>query len=252
LVESSSKIKDKKIKEFNLVLKSNNSYDFNSQITGNLLGNFIKKNWGIEIDKNGRTSYSNPCVIRVYREDNEKHLEKFLQNDYKNNNYDLIIASQAYRAASSVTAKVKNVIGPLMRLLNKSGKLLITHTSGGDSIQKVLKLAFKDKEAFPNTAKDIIEHLKDNPFGENNIYNFSKPMNYFFKFKRAPNQTVSELFGNNVDAKWANIVYVGQIAEKDIQNLENNSRLRNKVRKTINDLNQIQFKNEIFSITKVR
>jgi hypothetical protein len=77
-------------------------------------------------------------------------------------------------------------------------------------------------------------------------------MNYFFKFKRAPNQTVSELFGNNVDAKWANIVYVGQIAEKDIQNLENNSRLRNKVRKTINDLNQIQFKNEIFSITKVR
>ena len=77
-------------------------------------------------------------------------------------------------------------------------------------------------------------------------------MNYFFKFKRAPNQTVSELFGNNVDAKWANIVYVGQIAEKDIQNLENNSRLRNKVRKTINNLNQIQFKNEIFSITKVR
>ena len=32
-------------------------------------------------------------------------------------------------------------------------------------------------------AKDIIEHLKDNPFGENNIYSFSKPTNYFFKFK---------------------------------------------------------------------
>ena len=244
--------KDKKTKEFNLVLKSNNSFDFNSQITGNLLGNFIKKNWGIEIDKNGRTSYSNPCVIRVYREDNEKHLEKFLQNNYKNNNYDLIIASQAYRAASSVKVKVNNVIGPLMRLLNKSGKLLVTHTSGGDSIQKVLKLAFKDREAFPNTAKDIIEHLKDNPFGENNIYSFSKPMNYFFKFKRAPDQTVSELFGHNTDAKWANIVYVGQIAEKDIQNLENNSRLRNKVRKTIDGLAQVQFKNEIFSITKVR
>ena len=77
-------------------------------------------------------------------------------------------------------------------------------------------------------------------------------MNYFFKFKRAPNQTVSELFGHNADAKWANIVYVGQIAEKDIQNLENNSRLRNKVRKTIDASNQIRFKNEIFGITKVR
>ena len=40
--------------------------------------------------------------------------------------------------------------------------------------------------------------------------------------------------------------------EKDVQNLENNSRLRNKVRKTIDGLAQIQFKNEIFSITKVR
>ena len=156
LIESSNKIKDKKVKEFNLILKSNNSFDFNSQITGNLLGNFIKKNWGIEIDKKDRTSYSSPCIIRVYRQDNEKHIKKFLKNDYKNNNYDLIIASQAYRAASSVKVKVNNVIGPLMRLLNKSGKLLVTHSVGGDSVQKILKLAFKDKEAFPNNAKDII------------------------------------------------------------------------------------------------
>ena len=36
LIENSAKIKDKKVKEFNLVLKSNNSFDFNSQITGKL------------------------------------------------------------------------------------------------------------------------------------------------------------------------------------------------------------------------
>ena len=74
--------------------------------------------------------------MRIYREDNSRHLKQFLKNDYKNNNYDLIIASQAYRAASSVKIKVNNVIGPLMRLLNKSGKLLVTHSYGGKSIQK--------------------------------------------------------------------------------------------------------------------
>ena len=252
LIESSHKIKEKKVKEFTLVLKDNNSFDFNAQLSSNRLGSFIKKNWGIEIDNKNRTSYSNPCIIRIFREDNEKQLGKFLKNNYKNNNYDLIIASQAYRAASSVKIKVNNVIGPLMRLLNKSGKLLITHTSGGESIQKVLKLAFKEKEAFPNTAKDIIEYLKANPIGENNIYNFMKPRNYFFRFKRAPDQTVTELFGHNTDAKWANILYVGQIPEKDIQRFENNSRLRNKVRKTIDGLNEIQFQNEIFTITKLR
>ena len=251
-VESSSKIKDKKIKQFNLVLESDNSFDFNSQITGVALGNFIKKNWGIEIDNKGRTSYSNPCIVRIYRKDNERYLKTFLKNDYKNNNYDLIIASQAYRAAASVKVKVNNVIGPLMRLLNKSGKLLVTHSSGGKSIQKVLKIAFKDKEAFPNNAKDIIEYLKNYPIGENNIYSFSKPNNYYFKFKKAPDQTVTELFGHNTDAKWANILYVGQIPEKDIQMLEKNQRLHNKVRKAIDLSGPIQFQNELFSITKRR
>ena len=252
LIEGSKKIKGKKIKEFSLVLKSNNSFDFNSQITGRHLGNFIKKNWGIEIDKNGSTSYSNPCIIKIYREDNEKHLKKFLKNEYKNNNYDLIIASQSYRAAASVKTKINNVIGPLIGLLNKSGKLLITHTCGGDSIHKILKLAFKDSVFFPNSAKDIIEYLKTSPFGNSGLYSFSRPIDYYFKFKRAPDQTITELFGHNSDAKWANILYVGQVAEKDIQSLENNSRLRNKVRKAIDKSDQLKFKNEIFSITKVK
>ena len=252
LIENSSKIKNKKVKEYSLVLKSDNSYDFNSQITGNSLGNFIKKNWGIEIDKNDRTSYSNPCLIKIYREDHERHLKQFLKNDYENNNYDLIIASQAYRAASSVKTKVNNVIGPLMRLLNKSGELLITHSLGGDNIQKILKLAFKDKEAFPNSGKEIIEYLKSNPIGENSIFKYITPKSYLFNFKKAPDQTVSELFGHNVDAKWANILYVGQIPEKDILTLEKNKTLYNKVKKLIASERQIQFKNEIFSIVKVR
>ena len=164
----------------------------------------------------------------------------------------MCIRDRAYRAASSVKVKVDNVIGPLMRLLNKSGKLLVTHSYGGNGIQKVLKTAFKEKEAFPNRAKDIINYLKNNPTGENILYNFSKPQNYGFYFRKAPDQTVTELFGHNTDAKWANILYVGQIPEKDIQVVERNSRLYNKVKKTIEDLGKIEFKNELFAITKTR
>ena len=54
------------------------------------------------------------------------------------------------------------------------------------------------------------------------------------------------------DAKWANILYVGQIPEKDIQILEKNQRMHNKVRRTIDGFSEIQFKNELFSITKKR
>ena len=148
--------------------------------------------------------------------------------------------------------KVKNVIGPLLRLLNKSGKLLVTHSVGGPSIQKILKLAFKDKEAFPNSAKNIIEYLKDNPIGENSIYSYANPKSYSFDFKKTPDQTVTELFGHDTEAKWANILYVGQIPEKEIQNLEKNKNLYNRVLKKIGSEKYIQFKNEIFCVSKIR
>ena len=140
----------------------------------------------------------------------------------------------------------------IIRLLNKSGRLLITHSLGGENVQKILKVGFKDIEAFPNQAKDIIEFLKNNPFGENNIYTFSKPKNYNFQFKKTPDQTVTELFGHNTDAKCANILYVGQIPEKDIQKLEKNTKLYNRVKRMIDKTAVIEFKNEIFAITKVR
>ena len=249
-IENNNKIKDKKVKTYTLILKEDNSYDFHDQI--NKLNNFIKKYWGIEIDNKSRTSYAHPCIIRIYREDHKRYLEAFLDNDYENNNYDLIIASQAYRAASLVKVKVTNVIAPLMRLLNKSGRLLVTHSCGGDSVEKILKFAWKDKDPFPNNARDIIEYLKNNPVGENNKYSYSKPKFYTFNFKRSPDQTVSELFGHGVDAKWANILYIGQIPEKEIQEIEKSSIAQKKIKTAINKEDKMFFRNEIFSIKKIR
>jgi len=249
-IENANKIKNKKVKVHNLILKEDNSFDFHTQI--NNLNNFIKKNWGIEIDNKSRTSYSNPCLIRIYREDHKRYLEPFIDNDYENNNYDLIIASQAYRAASAVKTKVNNVIAPLMRLLNKSGRLLVTHSCGEDTVEKILKIAYKDKKPFPNKAKDIIDFLKNNPVGENSRYSFSKPKPYSFKFRRSPDQTVTELFGHGVDSKWANILYIGQIPEKDIQIVEKSPTIYKKVRAAILKEERMFFKNEIFSIRKVR
>ena len=48
------------------------------------------------------------------------------------------------------------------------------------------------------------------------------------------------------------MLYVGQIAEKDIQALEKNTALQKKIKRVIDKSKEIQFQNEIFSITKLR
>ena len=55
-----------------------------------------------------------------------------------------------------------------------------------------------------------------------------------------------------VDAKWANILYIGQIPDKDIQAIEKSNVAYKKVRTAINKEDKMFFKNEIFSIRKIR
>jgi hypothetical protein len=55
-----------------------------------------------------------------------------------------------------------------------------------------------------------------------------------------------------LDAKWANILYVGQIPEKDIMAIEKNASALKRVKNAIIKEERLFFKNEIFSIKKIR
>ena len=124
-----------KVKIKNLVLKGSNAHDFEKQL--DKLELFINKNWGFDIDKNGRTAYVKPCIINIFREDQEKLIIGHLPKAKKNNVYDFILASQAYRSRSSTKAKISNVINPLSKILKQDGLLVITHSVGHDSIEKL-------------------------------------------------------------------------------------------------------------------
>ena len=80
---------------------------------------------------------------------------------------------------------------------------------------------------------------------------FAKPIIYNFKFRKSPDHKVTELFGNAVDSKWANILYVGQIPEKHIQKIEKNKKLFDNVKKLIHQTKEIYFENEIFKIKRI-
>ena len=173
-----------------------------------------------------------------------------MNKENETSDYDFIIASQAYRAASDVGIKASNVIKPLIDLLAKPGRLFITHSCGSDTVEKILKLAWKDKDPFPNKAQDLIDFLKNGNLEKGSKYYFSKPKKYNFKYKKTPDETISELFGYGVESKWANILYVGQVPEKDINEVEKKPIIIKKVKNAILK-EDIFFNNEMFTIKKV-
>ena len=70
----------------NIVLKGKNAYEFEQQLEK--LDSFINKNWGFDIDDNGRTAYVRPCLINIYREDCKELIEKNIPKAHKKNEYD--------------------------------------------------------------------------------------------------------------------------------------------------------------------
>ena len=86
------------------MLKGKNAYEFEQQLEK--LDSFINKNWGFDIDDNGRTAYVRPCLINIYREDCKELIEKNIPKTYKKNEYDFILASQAYRSRSLTKSKI--------------------------------------------------------------------------------------------------------------------------------------------------
>ena len=241
-------IYDEDMKIMRIELFGDNSYDFNTQITNHSVINFVNRYWGVKIDESGNTRHINPCIIKIYRRDQHKLISPTIESAQPVNNFDLIIASQAYRARSSVERKVRLVIEPLMKLLDITGELLITHSIGGEMVSGLLKIVFEDFKPFPTLANDLICHLQKVSNKDRNHYLFSAPTTYKFNYISPPDGVASELFGLEVEKKLESLLYYAQVTNEQLSNLKANNKRLLDLREVLQKTKELTFENEFFSI----
>ena len=185
LLDDPSGLKHKSTKILKIELMGDSSYDFQHQLTGSVVNNFISRHWGINLDDLGNSSYTSPCIIKIYRSDQKNSILINHKSCGTTNYYDLIIASQAYRSRSTTDEKIKLVISPLIKLLNKSGTLLVTHSIGAEVISELVKTVFDKIDPFPITANDLLNKLQVSLMMKR-TYFFSKPFTYEFNYLSSP------------------------------------------------------------------
>ncbi|MBA4724048.1 MAG: hypothetical protein H2021_02405 [SAR86 cluster bacterium] len=233
----------------NIVLKGKNAYEFEQQLEK--LDSFINKNWGFDIDDNGRTAYVRPCLINIYREDCKELIEKNIPKTHKKNEYDFILASQAYRSRSLTKSKIANVIKPLACALKKNGTLIITHSAGNDSVTSILNNRFVKADLFPDDGRSILKFINQNKSLNGNTYQFSKPKNYSYSFRKIPSEIVNQMSSSSLDSKISNLFYIGQLSNDEKNLILDDQKKMNKLKKLILNQDRIIFNNEIFSIKKL-
>ena len=99
----------------------------------------------------------------IYRKDQEFSLKNVIpkKNDGKTY-YDFIIASQPYRSRISAEKKVKYVIDPMIKSLDKNGKLVVVHACGGDPGNQIVKKIWPKEKPFPSLHDSIVKYIKNN------------------------------------------------------------------------------------------
>ena len=81
--------------------------------------------------KSGNPVYLRPAVLVVYREDHKFLLDGVIPKPGRIfENYDLILASQPWRARTSAESKAQRVLAPLVRSLAPGGRLLAIQSAG--------------------------------------------------------------------------------------------------------------------------
>src|SRR5215475_11278836 len=115
-----------------VTLSGNTAHGFAEQI-GELEG-FLAENWRAGISKSsGNPVYTRPIILTLRREDHSFLLDPIMPRPGRvMADYDLVIASQPYRARASVAFKASKVITPLVKSLRPGGRLIGIHSHGKD------------------------------------------------------------------------------------------------------------------------
>ena len=194
------------------------AHEFSEQIAA--LEPFLSKNWQARHSPtSGNPVYERPVALVLYRED-----FRFLLNDVipqqsrARAEYDLVIASQPYRARVPAKFKAQRVIAPLVRALGAGGRLLGIQSCGNDPGLEIVRKVWPEENPFQTGRHDLLRAVRADLGKEAKRYNFNAYADtravFRYDMHTLPTEVSSSIGTSTLFAAWNAAVYVAQIDDE--------------------------------------
>jgi hypothetical protein len=132
--------------------------------------------------------------------------------------YDLVIASQPYRARASVEFKAKRVLAPLARSLAPGGRLIGIHSHGSDPGLEIIQQVWPDENPFTTDRHQLLRAVKTELAGAGRDLNFNaySDARSLFKYDMhtLPSEISASIGTSTLFAAWNAAIYVAQIDDQ--------------------------------------
>lgn len=239
-----------------VVLNGSTAGQFERQITG--LQEFLSENWTAKISKtSGNPIYERPVVLVIYREDHKLLLDSVRpKQGAARADFDLVLASQPYRARVPVEFKASKVVAPLARALGPGGRLIGIHSAGNDPGLEIVQGVWPGENPFTTDRHQILKATKQALGADARHLNFNaySDQRAFFKYDMhtLPSEISSSIGTSTLMAAWNAAVYVAQIEDQRLAPVMSHGKYLDVTREVLQRHGKLWFRNESYVISRHR
>jgi hypothetical protein len=230
--------------------------EFSEQITA--LEPVLAKVWQARHSaKTGNPVYERPVALVIYRDDFRFLLDEVIPVQGRTRaDYDLVIASQPYRARVPVQFKASRVIAPLTRALRPGGRLLGIHSFGRDPGLEIVRKVWPSEDPFQTSRHDILRSVRAEFGKEARHYNFNAYADqravFRYDMHTLPSEIADSIGTSTLFAAWNAAVYVAQIDDERLAEVVGTRRYLDATREVLQTHGQLWFLDESFVISRKR
>jgi hypothetical protein len=239
-----------------VALEGNTAHSFEQQIID--LEPFLGENWKARVSaKSGNPVYERPVVLVLYRNDHRFLLDQVVPKPGGTvADYDLVIASQPYRARASLEFKAKRVLAPLARALGPGGRMIAIHSYGHDPGMEIINKVWPNDNPFTHSRHDLLKAIKHElgPTGRDLNFNAYSDQRSLFRYEMhtLPSEISSSIGTSTLLAAWNAAIYVAQIEDDRLSDVNSDRRYIEATRDVLQKQGGLWFYDESFVISHRR
>ncbi len=239
-------------------MKGSTAAEFEEQITH--LEKFLSENWRASVSqRSGNPVYEKPAALIIYREDCRFLLDPILpRRGALRADYDLVIASQPYRARAAVDFKASRVIAPLARALAPGGRLLGIHSCGGDPGLEIIQKVWPGEQPFLTDRQAVLRAVKAELGKSAHHFNFIAGSDSKALFRYDMHTLPGEIDAHatvgtsTLLAAWNAATYVAQIEDERLASVMGDARYLAATREVLQQHGGLWFFDESYVISRKR
>jgi hypothetical protein len=237
-------------------LSGSSAHEYSEQIEE--LGPQLTYGWQTKPSpKTGNPGYVRPSVLVIYRDDHKFLLDSVIPKPGQVfESYDLILASQPWRARMSAKFKAEKVLAPLARSLAPGGRLLGIQSYGRDPGLEIVQKLWPGENPFQVDRHDLIAALKAELGRDARDFQFAAMSDeksiFRYEMHTLPSEIGDRIGTSTLFAAWNAAIYVNQIEDERLDTVVTTGAYLDATQQVLQKYGGLWFNDETFVVSRRR